>query len=351
MPTKGIRDLRKMEFCKQTDCATLGTVARRLVGQCGVIRNPSRVFPREATGLMSENILGRAYDTSLIGEGPLTPGEEGLTFQELTYYLGMGAVGGVSPTDADPVFTWDFCPDLVNGDMPDVITLIYGDNAAQWEGVCGFAKSLRLSGAFNAPWNLEADMVFQDWDNAAVAFEDLPWPSAYLDVMLGQKTRFYLDDSCHFLATPTRRQGYLIDWDILIPGFHPKFFADGSLSYTTMGLDSRHLEVVFTVEFDDDLAKAVIWDGYRDGTAIYIRLFAEGGNIPTDGVNFSATFDMVLEVKHAETLDERDGNDIIKFTGETVYDIDCDSANCAPTEGFEWAIQVVNNVSEIPACT
>lgn len=349
MPTKGIRDLRQIQFCFQEDCDTPGTVVERLVGQCGIVLNPHRVFPSEATGLMSKNIVGRCYDTCLIGEGPLTPGDEGLSFQELIYYLSMGAVGGISPTAAPPVYTWNFCPDLAAGDLPDVITLICGDNAAQWQGTCGFAKSLTLSGAFCAPWSLTADMVVQDWDNDGVSFEEIEFPDP-LEVMLGQMTEFYLDTSCSF-AAPTQLTGFLIDWGIITPGFHPKFFADGRLDYTTMGLASRSLEVAFTLEFDDETTKAVVWEAYRNQDPLYVRFFVEGGVIPGDsGTNYSATFDMVLELKSADTLGERDGNDIMHFVGETTYDKDCDNALCAPTEGFEWAITVVSGMASLPAC-
>jgi len=49
---------------------------------------------------------------------------------------------------------------------------------------------------------------------------------------------------------------------------------------------------------------------------------------------------MVLEIEDMETLDERDGNDIIKMTARSVYDVACDVP--------EWCIIVVNADTALP---
>ncbi|HUV74813.1 MAG TPA: hypothetical protein VMW79_10925 [Anaerolineae bacterium] len=341
---KGITDLRQIQICFQTNCATPGTVTARLIGTCGIDRETGRVLPTNPIGLMSKNIIGRAYDTYYSGVGPLATGEDGLTFQQIIWWLSMGTVGGVVPVPAAPVYTWTFAPDLDDGDLPDVAHLIYGDNAAEWEGTCGFGTQTKISAAFKAPWQIEMDTIWQNWDNAGVAFETIAYPTP-LDTILGQMTTFALDTTCLFGATPTVRECALIDWTLTIPGFHPKYFQDGTMYYNCYGLASRALSFDFTLEFDDLLTKAIVWDAYRDGTPLYVQLVATGGVIPGDsGTNYSVTINMCLEIKDANPLDTRDGNDIQKFTAETVYDVDC--ADCV-----EWEIIVVNGESTLPACT
>ncbi len=365
MPSKGIKDLRQIQIAFQKDedgapaCSRAVDPSARLVGTCGMKKTVNRVFPTDPTGLMSSHIIGRHYDPWLLCEVPITTGEEGLTFQQLPWYLAMGVKGGEVPTDADPVFTWEFCPDLVNSDMPDLATIRYGDNQAVWQTTCAFARQLTISGAAQGPWQIDADVIGRDMDNTYLYhgyglygtypvtyhpyydmfFETIAYPTP-LETILGQKTSFYLDQSCEFAGTPTKRTGYMIDWKATIPGFHPKFFQDGELYYTTMGQASRHLAFEATLEFDHDLTKHLIWDAWVSAVPTYIRLKAEGSTITGSAIPFSAQIDMVLELENVDTLDERDGNDITKFSGRTVYDEACGVP--------EWCIEVVNEDAGLP---
>ena len=366
--TKGIRDLRQMQIAFQKlggltggvpDCSIAVDPSARLVGTCGMKKTVNRVFPADPTGLMSSHILGRHYDPWLLCEVPLGTGEEGLTFQQLPWYLAMGVQSGILGVGVNNDKTWTFLPDLVNGDMPDLATIRYGDNAAVWQTTCAFARQLVLSGAAQGPWQMEADVIGRDMKNTYLYhgyglygdypvayspyydmfFESVVYPSP-LETILGQKTSFYLAETCLFT---TLRTGYLIDWTLTIPGFHPKFFQDGEQYFTTMGLASRHLTFEATVEFDDDLTKHIIWDAWAAGTPIYVRLHATGSDIAgatVDPTPHSVTMDMVLDLENFDTLEERDGNDIIKFTARSVYEL-----ACAPDE---WTIVVVNEDAALP---
>ena len=342
MPVKGIKDLRQMQICFQAACETPGTVTSRLVGTCGIDRETGRVLPTNPTGLMSKNILGRAYDTFYSGVGPLATPDDGLTYQQIIWWLSMGCVGGVVPAISGTGWSWTFAPDLDDGDMPDVAQLIYGDNAAQWQGTCGFGTETKISSAFKAAWQIDMATVWQDWDNAAVAFAAIVYPTP-LDPILGQMTTFALDTTCLFGVVPTVLTCYLIDWTLTIPGFHAKYFQDGTMGYNCYGLASRALTFEFTLEFDDTVTKALVWDSYRDKLPVYVQLVATGPEYAV-GENYSVTINMCLEIKDAQPLDERDGNDIMKFTAETVYDVGC--AACQ-----EWEIIVINDEAALPACT
>ena len=123
-----------------------------------------------------------------------------------------------------------------------------------------------------------------------------------------------------------------------------EYFADGTMYYNCYGLASRALTFDWTMEFDDDLAKAIVWEAWANCDPLYVQLVSTGGVIPGDsGTNYSVTINMNLAIIDATTLDERDGNDIIKFTAETVYDVDC-------TDYEEWSIVVVNGEASLPAC-
>jgi len=347
MPTiKGVRDLRQIQICKQTNCATPGTVTARLVGKCGIELDVGRVMPDEATGVMSKHIVDRHYDRYTLGQGPVTPGDEGATYEQICWYLGAAAIGGVTGGVAGPELeqTWVYTPDLaaaVAMDAPDYLHIVYGDNAAQWEGTCCFARQLVISGAFQGIWQLEADMVCRNWDNTGVHFEVIPYPPV-LTTILGQQTAFYLDTTCLFAGAPTVRTESLIDWKLTIPGFHPKFFQDGVLHYSTSGLASRALLFDWTMEFDSDLAKAIVWEAFATGAPLYVRLLNTGPLLGAT-VHYSVQIDLCLQPIKATTLDERDGNDIIKFTAETVYDVACVAVP-------EWEMTVVNLLPVLTAC-
>ena len=336
--TQGIRDLRQIQIGFQglatgTICATPATPTARLVGQCSMTKDPGRVFPTEATGVMSEHIINRSYDQYSMAPLSLTPGDEGVTFQQLPWFLAMGAEGGVTGTGTGTPKTWAFCPDLVNGDLPEVATIRYGDNARVWEASCCFATQLTISAASQAPWQISADVVGRDMETAS--FETIAYPTG-LETILGQMTSFYKDASCQFAASPTVVTGSLIDWTVTVPGFHPKYFQDGALYYTTMGLKSRHLTLAATVEWDSAFA-AGEWDNFDNGTPVYVRIEGVGAT----PANATATIDMVLMYESFETLDERDGNDTIRFTARSVYDVAC-------TEVPEWCITVINTSAALP---
>jgi len=308
-----------------------------MVGTCGMKKLNNLVFPTEATGVMSDHIINRYYSPWVMAELPINPGDEGVTFQQLPYYLAMGCEGGVTGVGAGADKTWSFVPDLAAGDFPEVATIRYGDNAGVWEAICCFARQLVISGSFQSAWNIEADIIGRDMDTSA--FEVIAYPTP-LETILGQLTSFYKDATCQFAAAPTVVEGSLIDWTVTIPGFHPKFFQDGVRYYTTMGLASRHLTLEATVEWDSVFAAAE-HANWIAGTPIYVRLEALGSLIPATAVNFTARIDMVLMYETFETLDQRDGNDTIKFTARTVYDVGCAAVP-------EWGIYVINADGTLP---
>ena len=352
--TKGVRDLRMIEIGFQDDFIppaagwdTCVVPTERLVGICGMKKIVNRVFPTEATGLMSSHIKERYYDPWIMAELPITTGEEGLTFQQLPWYLNMGAVGVLNGTNG----LWTFTPALTAADMPYPATIRYGDNALAWESCCCFARQLVISGAFQGPWNMDADIVGRDMKIHAFESPLLAYPTP-LETILGQMTVLNQDGTGCAFEDLTQVEGSLIDWTITIPGFHAKFFQDGIATFSIMGLASRHLTFEATVEWDSTWAAAehAIWATSHLTTPAsvprYFQLVATGSTPaappPTAGA-LDVTINMVLMYESFETLEERDGNDIIKFTARTVYDVDCKDAGIP-----EWQIIVNNTETTLP---
>jgi len=343
----GVRDLREIQikFCTtQPPTATWDaaqTPIARIVGTCGMKKVVNRVFPTEATGLMSDHIMGRYYDPWVMAELPIAMGDEGLTYQQFPWYLAMGAVGVLNSAAG----VWTFTPMLTAADYPYVASIIYGDNAGAWIANACFARQLMISAAFKGPWNLEADIVGRDMDEDSL--EDIAYPTP-LNTILGQLTVLNTHPNCQF-GSATKIPGKLIDWRLTIPGFHPKFFQDGIHWYSIMGLASRHLTFEATVEWDSAWSKAehAIWAASHfaatPSVPRYMELVATGG--PTGGApaTYSTEIKMVLMYESFETLEERDGNDIVKFVARSVYDVGpCDG-------GFnEWSIEVNNAIAALP---
>jgi hypothetical protein len=336
MVSGGIRDLRRIQIGKEVyGYATPVDPTTQLVGGMGVVENRNRIYPGEATGIMSA--ARRVYDQAVQAELAFDAGEEGATFEQLIILLSMGICGGVTPTPVGALgYNWLFRPDLANGDVPDIYTIRIGDNRYCWEAEGVFARELHLSGATQESWKLTADL-FGDQLTPAV-FETIAYPTP-LETILAQMTRLYLNDTWAGLGG-TLVEATLIEWEITIPGYHAKFFQDGRLVYSDIGLASRSLAITMTLEFN---ALAVAeWLDWQAATPRFIRLLAEGSRInPAPAVDVKeAQIDMCVIWEKHETLDERDGNDIIRFTGRTVYDA---------TSGREFEVSVQNTIDNLPS--
>jgi len=329
----GIRDLRRIQLAQQTWGYGAATPTEQLVGMLDARENRNRLFPAEATGIMSA--ARRAYDQSVIAELAFDAGDEGATFEQLIYFLGMAVCGGVTPTPVGALgHLWTFAPNLTAGDRPEIYTLRYGDNQRCWQSAEVFATEMRLSAATEESWRLTADLRGDQM--APSAFETIAYPVP-LETILAQMTRLYIDNSWATLGS-TPVLGTLIDWEVTTPGFHAKFFQDNDLRFSDIGLASRSLAVSFTFEFNaGTVAERLLWIAR---TPRFIRLEGQGSLINAPADYHEAIIDMCVVYDGTEPLDERDGNDIMRFTGLTVYD---------PTGvGHEFEFRVQNTVAALP---
>lgn len=329
----GIRDLRRIQLAEQTWGYGPAVPTEQLVGMLDATENRNRLFPAEATGIMSA--ARRFYDQSIIAELAFDAGDEGATFEQLILFLSMAVAGGVAPTPVGALgYLWTFAPNLAAGDRPDIYTLRYGDNQRCWESAEVFATEMRLAGATEESWRLTADLVGDQM--APSAFEVIAYPVP-LETILAQMTSLYIDNSWATLGN-TLVSGTLIDWEVTIPAFHPKFFQDGDMRFSDIGLASRSLAVSFTFEFTaGTVAERLLWVA---GTPRFIRLAGQGSLINAPADYHDAIIDMCVIYEGTEPLDERDGNDIMRFTGRTVYD------PTAPGREFEFRVQ--NTIDALP---
>jgi len=333
----GIRDLRRVQLGKEIyGYAAAVTPTAQLVGALSAVENRNRLFPAEASGIMSSH--RRSFDQAVQAQLGFDAGDEGATFEQLIILLSMCVQGGVAAVAVPPNgYLWTFSPDLAAGDRPDIYTMRYGDNQQCWESEGVFGLSMVLGAAVQESWKVTAEMLGDQMAPAEFA-AGVTYPTP-LETILAQMTTIYLDGTWAALGT-TPVDATLIDWELTIPGFHAKFFQDGQMTYSDIGLASRSFGVRMTLEFNGNAAAE--WLDWRAATPRFLRLLAMGSQInagpPID--NHFAQIDMAIIWDSYEYLDERDGNDIMRFTGRTIYD---------PTgTGHEFEFQVQNTIDDLP---
>jgi len=311
----------------------------QLVGMLDAIENRHRVFPAEASGVMSSH--RRSYDGAVLAELSFDAGEEGATFEQIILFLAMCLRGGptIGPVALGAAgWTWTFLPQLSLPDRPDIFTMRYGDNQQCWESEGVFATEMALSAAFTEGWRLTSELLGDQMAQAVFA-PGITYPTP-LETILAQMTQIYIDDSWANLGN-TLIDGTLIGWGLTIPGFHAKFFQDGILTYSDIGLASRSLALELTLEFNADAnAERLLWVA---GTPRFIRIVATGGiinaGVPPDLK--TVQIDGCFVYEGTDPLDQRDGNDIMRFTGRSVND-----GTAHP--GHEFQVVVQNTIAALP---
>jgi len=335
----GIKDLRRIQLGVEIyGYGTPVTPTAQLVGGLDAIENRFRIFTSEASGVMSAH--RRAYDQAIQAELAFDAGDEGATFEQIINFLSMALIGGVVPVPVGAAgYAWTFTPNLGAGNVPDIFTMRYGDNQRCWESEGVFATELALSAAFQEGWRLTSALIGDQMGEGATFAPGITYPTP-LETVLAQMTRLYIDDTWATLGT-TPITGTLIDWGWTLPAFHPKFFQDGQLTYSDIGLASRALALELTFEFNAQaVAERLLW---MARTPRFIRLEATGGvinaGVPPDLK--TVRLDMCVVYEGTDPLDERDGNDTMRFTGRSVND-----GTAQP--GHEFQVMVLNTIDALP---
>ena len=105
---------------------------------------------------------------------------------------------------------------------------------------------------------------------------------------------------------------------------------------SAFGLASRALSFSLTFEFNDYAVAE--WLDWQAATKRFLRIRALG-DILTAPHRKQAIIDACVIWEQPEAIAERDGNDIITFTGRSVYDT---------TWGKEFELAVQNSIAAMP---
>lgn len=182
----GQRALRKIQIGEESTKGTAVAATAVLLGLLTMKESPTIHRPVEERGTFAE--FSRSVKVANLAE--LTFEGDAL-FEQILCWLHMGVLGNVTPTDADPKFTWTFTPAMAAAGVFDSFTLEYGDDVEQFETEFCLARTIEISGAMGEPMKIRADMFGRkmtvcDFTASLVA------PA--VESVLTQKARLYIDD-------------------------------------------------------------------------------------------------------------------------------------------------------------
>ncbi len=330
----GLAALRKIQIGLENPAGTPVASTAKLMGM--LLRAPLKdreiVQPEDERGSLAA--AHRSYASSYLW-GPATL-EGDLTFEDIVYLLAMSITGAVEPTIPDGATLarlWTYAPNLEASNSPDAFTLEFGDDTEQFEAEYCFARSLEISAATEQALRVSAGIVGRQ-------LTVTNWTAGLLnrvvEIALAAKTKLYMDDAGGAIGG-TQQLLTLIDWTWRLPAhFVPKRHQDGQLYFTSVGEVKMKPELELLVEFN---ANAVsLRDKYVAETRQLVRLQTLGSEIEA-GQNKMLQIDGAYKILSMDTLDERNGSNVVRMTLGGEYDA---------TWGKLFEIQVKNALSVYP---
>jgi hypothetical protein len=277
---------------------------------------PNKIIPDEHTGSFAPT---RHYIGSLMAEGELT--FDGY-YQHAPYPVSMAIGAGTVNTSGTPE-AWTFTLPMA-AVAPTFATycLEYadadnGDHIVQAKDV--FATGLEISGEAGQAWQIKPTLT-----GGNVSFiSDVtatPTPTDHPHPILMADTNLKWADDGDFNSASAATQ--LISFNFKLEGLqHSKLFA-GALYPSGRGHNRWDVTLEIIAECSNALAKAQRAKLLNTSqTAIQIR--AEAADAGGAGIDWYAEIRGVYMLQAIETLDERDGNNTLKFTykGEKDWEI------------------------------
>jgi hypothetical protein len=311
----GIRALRKIQLAHEvTPGSQITTATARLIGTLGMKNDQKYYRPDDLeTGRLS------SYERSIIvGEQAALPFASDANFEQLGYLLGMSIIGGVSGgTPADSIYTWTYAPNLTAANAPDTYTIQYGDDVQAFiSGFC-FATGIELSGTLDDVLKVKADIIGQNVRTATFTGSISP-PAALTPVVFGTG-KLYVDPSWVTLGN-TNLAATLVDLSYkTIGGPTPVKYADGQIYFSDRAEKKRHIELSLTAAFNSTIAGYYAAFIASPQTSKFIRLKFTGplvGATAHDELDLDGNF----IIDDFDTLDERDGQDIVKLKLVSQFD-------------------------------
>lgn len=325
----GEKAFRKIQFGKETVHGTNVAATSRQMGVLTQKSSPTIYMPEENTGT-----LVKYHHATKVAELAELTRDGSLTYEQCIYFFLMGIKGAVTPVNIEgDAYRWTFDPNLEALNNPDSFTIEYGDDIQAFESGYCMAKSLEISGTIDEPVNLKVDMFGRDLTKCAFT-PALALPT--VEDAMSSMTSIKIEDTYAALDAGTPKAKTLIDYSWkLDTGIHSKKFMDGELTFTGHGEAACAPELDLTFEFNSN-ANAE-YDHFDSQVKRFIRLQTSGSEIET-GVGKALILNLCGVYTEWDTLDERDGNDIVKVKLVAIYD---------PTWDRAWGVEVVNDVASL----
>lgn len=330
----GLAALRRIQVGQEGVAGTPVPATAKLMGM--MLRAPLKdreiVQPEDERGSLAA--AHRSYAPGYMW-GPATL-EGDVTFEDIMYLLGMAVCTYPEPTvpgggTLSRLHTWT--PSLTAANVPDTFTFELGDDAEQYEAEHCFATNLEISAAIDAAMRFSAGIVGRQLTttNWTAGLSDRVVESA-----LAAKTTLYMDDAGGTIGA-TAKTATLIDWTWRLPGhFVVKKRQDGVLYFTGYSEIKMKPELDLLVEFNAGVV--TLRDKYVAETRQLVRLKTLGSLIET-ALYKTLQIDGAYKIVEFDTLDERDGADIVRMKLSGEYDA---------TWGKLLEVQVQNTLANYP---
>ena len=324
-PIAGKRALRKIQFGKESTPGVAVPATARIVGTLGMKQENQYYRPADLeTARLSE------FERSVVtGKQATLPFEADANFEQLPYLLGMAVKGSVTASGSGGQHVRDYTPNLTSSANLDTYTVEYGDDVAAYRSTYCVATDLEISGQIDEVLMVKATLIGQSVEPSPFTPGLNPPPALNSAIM--DMGKLYLDSSYANLGS-TRQEATLVDFSYKVSqGITPMKYGDGSLSFSQIAEKKRHIDLDLTVAYN---ANAVsLYPVYNAQTSIFIRLDFDGP------AGAKLTLDGCYVIDDYGTLEERDGQDIVKLTLVSIYD---------QTGNFEWGVKLVNSLPALP---
>lgn len=330
----GLKSLRKIQgSIIESPRGTLTAATFRMIGTLGMKLNQKFYRPDDLeTGRLSS--FERSH---VVSEEAELPFASEANYEQLGYLLGMAIRGGVAGgSPADSLYTYTYAPNLTGASALDTRSIEYGDDVQAFVSTFCFAKDLELSWSLEDVVKVKAALCGQSV--ATQAFTSAISNPVTLSPIITGTGKLYIDTSWASMVgvAPTAVAATLVDGSFkVVQGQTGIKYADGAIHYTDIAEKKRHVELNLTLAFTSGVAGYFANYKASPQTKMFVGIKFTG---PLVGVSSHAELDLfgAYVIDDYDTLDERDGQDIVKLKLVSEYDV---------TGTAEWQVVLKNGVS------
>jgi hypothetical protein len=223
---------------------------------------------------------------------------------------------------------WTFTPAKTAAGTFDAYTIEAGDDVQAVEVEYCMASKITISGGMAAPVTVTVDMFGRQVANTTFTSGLTP-PT--VETILGQKAKLYIDAETGTMGA-TEKSNSLISWTYTIEtGLYAKRYGNGHIYFTAYGEKGAKATLQVTAAFNSDInTERASMDGE---TQRLVRVEAEGTTISASAKKLTMDICGVYMPGSFKLLDERDGEDIVTFTIESMD---------SPTYGKGFEVTITN---------